>query len=215
MGGAGRGDLELDEPVTELGFVASCRVSPTGEAHLRLRSPTYFCAPNFAFLMVADAHDAVDAVPGISGDPGDARRPLRRHRDQPGVAAEAGFVGPSTTAWPSPSWTSPNDFLRKAVLAGHGQGLAAHCWRPVATPRSWADAGRRPAVARTGPAAARRRQLGLPAGDDAALVVDPDDRRTGGGGGAGPAPAPGPPHPGQRRGQRRGGAGPAGACPSC
>ena len=60
-------DLELDEPVTELGFVASCRVSPTGEAHLRLRLPTYFCALNFAFLMVADAHDAVDAVPGISG----------------------------------------------------------------------------------------------------------------------------------------------------
>ncbi len=32
---------------------------------MRLRLPTYFCAPNFAFLMVADAYDAVSAVPGV------------------------------------------------------------------------------------------------------------------------------------------------------
>ena len=29
-----------------------------------LRLPTFFCAPNFSFLMVADAYDAVSAVPG-------------------------------------------------------------------------------------------------------------------------------------------------------
>ena len=52
-------DPELDEPVTELGFVASCTVSKAGVAVVRLRLPTYFCAPNFAYLMVADAYDAV------------------------------------------------------------------------------------------------------------------------------------------------------------
>ncbi len=36
----------------------------TTEVHLRL--PTYFCAPNFAFLMVADAYDAVSSVPGVT-----------------------------------------------------------------------------------------------------------------------------------------------------
>src|ERR687886_2414141 len=56
---------ELDEPITRLGFVASCSVSAAGDAQVRLRLPTYFCAPNFAFLMVADAYDAVSAVPGI------------------------------------------------------------------------------------------------------------------------------------------------------
>ena len=51
-------DPELDEPITSLGFVTSCTVSADGDAQVRLRLPTYFCAPNFAFLMVADAYDA-------------------------------------------------------------------------------------------------------------------------------------------------------------
>src|SRR2546423_12534780 len=58
-------DPELDEPITRLGFVASCTVSAAGDAQVRLRLPTYFCAPNFAFLMVADAYDAVSAVRGV------------------------------------------------------------------------------------------------------------------------------------------------------
>ena len=58
-------DPELDEPITSLGFVTSCHVSAAGDAQIRLRLPTYFCAPNFAFLMVADAYDAATAVPGV------------------------------------------------------------------------------------------------------------------------------------------------------
>ena len=57
-------DPELDEPITDLGFVTAVTVSG-GRAEVRLRLPTYFCAPNFAYLMVADARDAVLAVPGI------------------------------------------------------------------------------------------------------------------------------------------------------
>jgi len=34
-------DPELDEPITALGFVASCVVSPEGRAEVRLRLPTY------------------------------------------------------------------------------------------------------------------------------------------------------------------------------
>ena len=62
-------DPELDEPITTLGFVASCVVSQDGRAAVRLRLPTYFCAPNFAFLMVADAYDAVTGGPGRDGRP--------------------------------------------------------------------------------------------------------------------------------------------------
>ena len=40
-------------------------MSADGDAQVRLRLPTYFCAPNFAFLMVADAYDAVSALPGV------------------------------------------------------------------------------------------------------------------------------------------------------
>ncbi|MGK5685465.1 iron-sulfur cluster assembly protein [Actinoplanes sp. URMC 104] len=58
-------DPELDEPITTLGFVASVRTDPGVRVELRL--PTYFCAPNFAWLMVADARDAVAALPGATG----------------------------------------------------------------------------------------------------------------------------------------------------
>ncbi|MEU0266447.1 iron-sulfur cluster assembly protein, partial [Nocardioides sp. NPDC006303] len=62
-------DPELDEPITDLGFVRSLTVSPTSsdgetarvEAHLRL--PTSFCSPNFAYLMASDTKDALTALP--------------------------------------------------------------------------------------------------------------------------------------------------------
>ena len=58
-------DPELDEPITELGFVGSCDVSAAGEVDVRLLLPTPQCAPNFAFLMAADAAAAARAVPGV------------------------------------------------------------------------------------------------------------------------------------------------------
>jgi metal-sulfur cluster biosynthetic enzyme len=58
-------DPELDEPITELRFVASCDVSEAGDVAVRLRLPTPQCAPNFAFLMAADARDAVRSLPGV------------------------------------------------------------------------------------------------------------------------------------------------------
>jgi metal-sulfur cluster biosynthetic enzyme len=57
-------DPELDEPVTTLGFVGSCVVAGD-EVAVRLRLPTPQCAPNFAFLMAADARRAVARVPGV------------------------------------------------------------------------------------------------------------------------------------------------------
>jgi metal-sulfur cluster biosynthetic enzyme len=58
-------DPELDEPVTDLGFVAACEVSAGRDVAVRLRLPTSQCAPNFAYLMVADARRAIEAVPGV------------------------------------------------------------------------------------------------------------------------------------------------------
>jgi metal-sulfur cluster biosynthetic enzyme len=57
-------DPELDEPITALGFVASCELADDGAVDVRLRLPTPQCAPNFAFLMAADARDAVRAMSG-------------------------------------------------------------------------------------------------------------------------------------------------------
>ena len=167
-------DPELDEPITALGFVASCVVSCEGRAVVRLRLPTYFCAPNFAFLMVADAYDAVTAVPGVS----DAEIILEDHfasdEINAGVAAQSGFVA----AFDGEAVAELSDlraqFLRKAVMAGTDQVC-----RPLV------DVGTKPyeLVALTlgaVPASPellrlreRRAELGLPSGDDAPLLIDP------------------------------------------
>jgi metal-sulfur cluster biosynthetic enzyme len=58
-------DPELDEPITTLGFVGSCVVGADGDVEVRLRLPTPQCAPNFAFLMAADARAAVCGLAGV------------------------------------------------------------------------------------------------------------------------------------------------------
>src|SRR5919206_3345079 len=57
-------DPELDEPITDLDFVSELGIED-GAVSVRLRLPTYFCAPNFAYLMVADAREAILSVPGV------------------------------------------------------------------------------------------------------------------------------------------------------
>ena len=167
-------DPELDEPITSLGFVAAADVSAAGDAQVRLRLPTYFCAPNFAYLMVADAYDAVTAVPGVRR----ARIVLEDHFASDvingGVAAQAGFVASFDGEAVSELDGLRADFLRKAVLAGTDQVC-----RPLLT------AGTEPAalleltLGDLPPSAAlarlreRRAELGLAAGDDAPLVIDP------------------------------------------
>ena len=57
-------DPELDEPVTELGFVE--RVDVDGDTvEVDFRLPTYWCAANFAFLMVDDIRIAVEGAPWV------------------------------------------------------------------------------------------------------------------------------------------------------
>src|SRR5437762_2036085 len=111
-------DPELDEPITTLGFVASCEVTADGVAEVHLRLPTYFCAPNFAFLMVADAHDAVSAVPGVSRAVVVLDDHFAAEEINAGVAARAGFVGTFGAQAAGELDTLRADFLRKAVLAG-------------------------------------------------------------------------------------------------
>ena len=85
-------DPELDEPITELGFVSSCTVSADGEAQVRLRLPTFFCAPNFAFLMVADAYDAVAGVEGVRRTEVVLDDHFASDAINTGIAARSGFA---------------------------------------------------------------------------------------------------------------------------
>lgn len=90
-------DPELDEPITDLGFVAAIEVELNdrgGHAvRVRLRLPTYFCAPNFAYLMVADAHDAVLSLPSVSAAHIELEDHFAAEEINAGVAAQAGFGG--------------------------------------------------------------------------------------------------------------------------
>ena len=58
-------DPELDEPVTELGFVTSVAVSEEGGVEIGFRLPTYWCAANFAYLMADDMRAAAGALPWV------------------------------------------------------------------------------------------------------------------------------------------------------
>jgi len=56
-------DPELDEPVTDMGFVESvkvCRDERCVEVEFRL--PTYWCSPNFAFLMAFDMRIEIEKL---------------------------------------------------------------------------------------------------------------------------------------------------------
>jgi metal-sulfur cluster biosynthetic enzyme len=62
-------DPELDEPIVELGFVRQVELAsgPAGaRVRVMLRLPTYWCAPNFSWLMAADVREALLAHPGIA-----------------------------------------------------------------------------------------------------------------------------------------------------
>jgi metal-sulfur cluster biosynthetic enzyme len=114
-------DPELDEPITSLGFVAACAISPDGEAEVRLRLPTYFCAPNFAYLMVADAYDAVTALPGVRTVHILLEDHFAAEAINGGVAAQAGFAQSFDGEAVGELDDLRRDFLRKAVLAGTDQ----------------------------------------------------------------------------------------------
>jgi metal-sulfur cluster biosynthetic enzyme len=167
-------DPELDEPITSLGFVGSCTLSADGDAQVRLRLPTYFCAPNFAYLMVADAYDAVSALPGVRRTEVVLEDHFASDVINDGVAAQAGFVRSFDGEAVSELDSLRADFLRKAVMAGTDQVC-----RPLLA------AGKEPAallamsLGELPPSRAldrlrqRRADLGLPAGDSAPLLIDP------------------------------------------
>jgi metal-sulfur cluster biosynthetic enzyme len=109
-------DPELDQPITELGFVRSVGIDDDGvTVHLRL--PTAFCSPNFAYLMASDAQDALRTVDGV----GVVRVLLDDHHDSDkinaGLAAEAGYVGTFGNEADESLDELRRTFLRKAHIA--------------------------------------------------------------------------------------------------
>lgn len=59
-------DPELDEPVTELGFVTAIDIDEAGVVSVEFRLPTYWCAANFAFMMADDMRREVAVLPWVT-----------------------------------------------------------------------------------------------------------------------------------------------------
>jgi metal-sulfur cluster biosynthetic enzyme len=171
-------DPELDEPITELGFVSDLEIE--GETvNIRLRLPTYFCAPNFAYLMVADAREAILSVPGVRW----ANVILDDHYASDeingGVNEGQGFDGafPGETEGPNlgelrsifqrKSFVSRQEKLCRALLAGDRTPAELVRMRVGDLPRT-VEAEKY---------LKRRAELGLDTSPGAPLIVDPDGRK--------------------------------------
>ena len=168
-------DPELDEPITDLKFVADLRVAEDAVS-VWLRLPTPFCAPNFAYLMVADAKEAVLSVPGVRS----ARVVLDDHHASPeinaGMVEDRGFEGtfPGETEGESldelraifrrKSFVSRQEKLCRALLAGGYTSKELAEMRLEEVPVSEAFEKY----------LSRREELGLDVSAEAPFVVDPD-----------------------------------------
>ena len=64
-------DPELDEPVTDMGFIEAVSVAGPTTRHnistveIAFRLPTYWCSPNFAFLMAEGIKREVETLPWV------------------------------------------------------------------------------------------------------------------------------------------------------
>jgi len=55
-------DPELDESIVDMGFVERADVLADGSVVVDFRLPTYWCSPNFVFLMLEDVRAAVEGL---------------------------------------------------------------------------------------------------------------------------------------------------------
>jgi metal-sulfur cluster biosynthetic enzyme len=167
-------DPELDEPVTALGFVSNLEIE--GDAvSVRLRLPTFFCAPNFAYLMVADAREAVLSVPGVRRVSVVLDDHYASEELNAGGAFDEAFPdeteGPDLeelrTVFRRKSFVSRQEQLCRALLSEGRSPLELAAMRlgdlpPSQDPEKYLE---------------RRRELGLDVSEGAPLVVDPDGNR--------------------------------------
>jgi metal-sulfur cluster biosynthetic enzyme len=167
-------DPELDEPVTDLGFVSDLRVEDD-TVSVRLRLPTYFCAPNFAYLMVADAREAVLSVPGVRR----ASVVLDGHYASEELNTASAFDEAFPEETEGPDLGELRTTFRRKSFVSRQQQLCRSLLAEDCSPRELA----RMRLGDVPPSEAfetyldRRAELGVEVSPEAPLVVDPDGRR--------------------------------------
>ncbi|MBU4215684.1 MAG: iron-sulfur cluster assembly protein [Actinobacteria bacterium] len=168
-------DPELDEPITDLGFVTE-RVVTGGDVLVRLRLPTAFCSPSFAYLMASDAEDAIASLPGVAS----VQVLLDDHHDSEqinaGVAARKGFVA----AYPQEATAELGELRRTFQVKAHTAYIERVC-TVMLREHGWevADLGRLtlgdlPTEGVREGLVRRRNALGLATSTDSRVMVDED-----------------------------------------
>jgi metal-sulfur cluster biosynthetic enzyme len=172
-------DPELDEPITDLKFISGLRVGDDA-VDVRLRLPTPFCAPNFAYLMAHDAKVALLSVPGVR----EARVVLEDHHTadeiNAGMAGSLGFEGTfSSFEETGEDLDGLRDIFRRKAFVSRQERL---CRMLLADGYAPAElAGMRledvPSSEVKQKYLSRRGELGLDVSEEAPFVVDPDGRQ--------------------------------------
>ncbi|MFE7506064.1 iron-sulfur cluster assembly protein [Promicromonospora sp. NPDC057488] len=169
-------DPELDEPVTDLGFVRSIALDG-GRVEVHLRLPTSFCSPNFAYLMASDSKDALTALPGVTH----VVVELDDHHDSAiinaGLAADAGYRGTFRHEADRDLDELRETFRRKAHTAAMERALTALLRARPTLPETELGQIRLwdlPDDATTAALLRRRAAIGLPGDADALVLVDHD-----------------------------------------
>jgi metal-sulfur cluster biosynthetic enzyme len=128
-------DPELDESVTELGFVTEVELCGDGEVHVAFRLPTYWCAANFAFLMADDMRVAVQALPWVTRVQVRLQEHMYAEAINQGVTVGSGFQAAFGSAAEGDLNALRRTFLLKAfqrrqeallqhlIDTGHGPGV--------------------------------------------------------------------------------------------
>ncbi|MFI8523345.1 iron-sulfur cluster assembly protein [Promicromonospora sukumoe] len=167
-------DPELDEPITDLGFVRSVALDG-GRVEVHLRLPTSFCSPNFAYLMASDSKDALTALPGVTH----VVVELDDHHDSAiinaGLAADAGYRSTFKHEAEQDLDELRTTFRRKAHTAAMERALTALLRaRPAVqvTELGGIRLWDLPHDATTAALLRRRAAIGLPDDADALVLVD-------------------------------------------
>ena len=172
-------DPELDEPITDLGFVRSLVVTPSLNVKVHLRLPTSFCSPNFAYLMASDAKDVLTKLDW-------SRRvvvELDDHHDSAiinaGLADDAGYQGTFGHEADQSLDDLRDTFRRKAHTAAMERCLTALLRSDPDRPEASLGQVRLrdlPGDATTAALVRRRQALGLSTAADALVMVDHEGR---------------------------------------
>jgi len=172
-------DPELDEPITDLGFVRSVDFPDAQTVRVHLRLPTSFCSPNFAYLMASDAKDALTGLDRFEW----VIVELDDHHDSElinrGLAADAGYLGTFGVEAEQSLDQLRLTFQRKAHNAAMERALTELLRREPDVPEAalgQVRLGELPDTPAVSALRRRRAAIGLPDTPDALVLVDETGR---------------------------------------